>query len=137
MAEVGNRQVHQLELRLYPSPNPAITAILVGVQMKACMYDFAARVASNYVAQNPINTSDPGRAGRKGGHPIGTMLGTLSIDAPIGGRKHDRHVGEVSVTTPYAPASNYGRHTPTVGQGLGSAYVGQQKLQRALQGVIG
>lgn len=137
MAVASSRQEHFLEARLFPSPNPAITGLLVGPQMAMVMQYYGLKVAANYIAQNPTNTSDPGRASRKGGHPVGTALETLEVSTPIGGVKNDRRVGEVSVRTPYAPASNYGRHSPTPAQGLGSAYVGQQKLQRALIGAVG
>jgi hypothetical protein len=137
MAVAPARTDHTLEVYLYPDPNPAITGILIGPQMAMTMQYFGLKVAANYIAQNPVNTSDPGRANRKGGHPVGTALETLTVSTPIGGMKHDRRTAEVSVRTPYAPASNYGRHTPTEAQGLGSSYVGQQKLQRALVGAVG
>ena len=137
MAVSTSRQQHFLEARLFPSPNPAVTGLLLGPKMAMVMQAFALRAATNYISQNPINTSDPGRATRAGGHPVGSQLQTLTVTTPIGGLKNDRRVGELSIMTPYAPASNYGRHSPTEGQGYGSAYVGVQKLQRALIGISG
>lgn len=93
-----------LEVYLYPAPNPALTAVLKGEELRGVVADYTSKVFAVYVqkvASRPRHSSDP--------HP-GNMIEHTSASVHIGGYKNDRHVGEITVDVPYAAADEFGRH---------------------------
>lgn len=105
-------RVHYLEVDIYPYPNPALTAVLVGPKLEACVTEYTSKVVGVY-AQKMANRP------RKGDRHPGKSLQSMSAEVSIGGYKHDRWVGEISVGTEYALADEYGRkaYNPYRGHG--------------------
>ncbi|ATN93983.1 neck protein [Mycobacterium phage Kumao] len=113
---------HRMEVDIYPDPNPALTAILVGPELKAAVIDKTHQVVAVY-------TQKLANRPRKGDRHPGNMLRHTKGVVDIGGYRKDRWVGEVSVKTAYAAADELGRKQY-------NPYQGSHDLQESLYSVL-
>lgn len=109
---------HELEVNIYPAPNPALTEILVGEDMARVVHDYGEKVKAAFVAdvQARAHKGDP--------HP-GNMAANAYVDTHIGGFKGDRYVSEVGSHVPYMLVDEVGRSSR-------NPYHGHHSLRDAL-----
>lgn len=121
MAEANPRDYY-LEVDLYPYPNPALTQILVSEQLGKVVADYTSKVAAVYTQR---------LTGRKriGDRHPGLMQNNIKAAVHIGGLKNDRVVGEITVSTDYAAADEFGRHAY-------NPYEGSHDLRDSLYSIL-
>ncbi|UXA08681.1 hypothetical protein KXD96_11775 [Mycobacterium sp. SMC-2] len=93
---------HELEVNIYPAPNPALTEILVSEDMGKIVGEYGQKVETVFRA------SIAGRQRKHDVHP-GLMESSVYSRTFIGGDKGDRYVCEVGSTVPYMGADEFGR----------------------------
>ncbi|ORA17360.1 HK97 gp10 family phage protein [Mycobacterium arosiense] len=109
---------HELEVNIYPAPNPALTEILVGEDMARVVNDYGQRVKAQYVSdvQARAHKGDP--------HP-GALAASAYCNVFVGGMKNDRYVAEVGSALDYAASDEFGRSSR-------NPYHGHHSLRDAL-----
>lgn len=118
MADLNNGYAYLEDIKLYGPPNRVLAEILIGPLMYNIVADYTAKVVSNVVTQY----------GKSGGS--GTSVETMEATVDIGNSfKRDRWAGQITITTEYAQATQYGRHQY-------APYAGKQYLTKALYGVL-
>lgn len=117
-----NARDHYLEVHLYPPPNPALAEILLSGRMEEVIWEYAAQVAAAYAQKMAPRP----RIGDK--HPF-LSTQSVKIDTPIGGAKHDRKIGEITVEVEYASADEFGRKAF-------NPYEGHHDLANALYSIL-
>lgn len=102
----------------YPQPNPALTEILIGMPLQGIVGDWTAKVLATYVGRlgDRPHKGDP--------HP-GLMAEATRPEVFIGGYKHDRWIGQITVGVEYASADEFGRDAY-------NPYAGHHDLRDAL-----
>ncbi|KLO38781.1 hypothetical protein ABW17_20775 [Mycobacterium nebraskense] len=113
---------YELEVNIYPYPNPALTEILVGEDMGKIVGEYGRKVETVFVS------AIQGRAHKDDPHP-GLMASSVYSNTYIGGARGDRFVCEVGSTVPYMAADEFGRHT-------NNPYEGHHELRNALYSVL-
>ena len=92
------------DVEVYPFPNPALTQILLGPRLEACVADYTAKVASAYGQRLQAR---PRKDKRERGDRMASSINAVII--PNEGYKKDRWVGQVTVGAQYALADELGR----------------------------
>ena len=97
----SNTSTHTLvDIKIYGPPNPVLAEILLSERMNTIVAEYTAKVATAYTQ-------------RLGKRSSGPLLNTIRAETFVGGYKHDRRVGQVSVgspSLPYSAADEFGRN---------------------------
>lgn len=118
------------DIHLYGPPNEVLAEILIGPRMYSIVASYTAKVLSNYITRQGAEPyKDLKRQYRAGGHPPGQLLESVEAKIDIGGFKHDRWTGQISVGVVYGGAEEYGRKKY-------AEYAGNKNLRQALHGVL-
>jgi len=96
---------HELEVNIFPYPNPALTELLVSDDVGKIVGEYGRKVEAVFVSniQGRERKGDP--------HP-GLMSSEVYSRSYIGGLKDDRYVCDVGSSVDYMAADEWGRKSP-------------------------
>ncbi|OBK30146.1 hypothetical protein A5659_03640 [Mycobacterium sp. 1165196.3] len=113
---------HELEIEIFPYPNPALTELLVSDDMGKIVGEYGQKVETVFRA------SIAGRERKGDPHP-GLMSSEVYSRTYIGGMKDDRYVCDVGSNVDYMSADEWGRKSR-------NPYAGHHDLRNALYSVL-